>query len=152
MLVFKLTLINVTPLLSRGSCQVYSPIHLNPSSQVFLHFARQVVVSGYRTPNLTFNTLSTREMSPGWEFDTHWQQPAMRSGGTLGARGWDVLGCRPDMALLLRGVLHLSCWEGVKGQVGGSIPTDNNLPCEVGGHLGRGIGVYWAADLTLPSW
>jgi len=28
------------------------------------HFARQVVVSGYQTPNLTFNTLSTREMSP----------------------------------------------------------------------------------------
>jgi len=51
------------------------------------HFARQVVVSGYRTPNLTFNTLSTREMS---------------SGGTLGARSWGVLGCRPDTALLIK--------------------------------------------------
>jgi len=44
---------------------------------------------------------------------------------------------------------HLSCWEGVKGQVW--IPTDNNLPCEVGGHLGRGVGVYWAADLTCSQ-
>jgi len=22
----------------------------------------------------------------------------------------------------------------------------------MGGHLGRGVGVYWAADLTRPSW
>jgi len=31
-------------------CQVYSPMHPNPSPQVSPHFARQVVVSGYRTP------------------------------------------------------------------------------------------------------
>jgi len=44
---------------------------------------------------------------------------------------------------------HLLVRQGVKGQVWGSIPTGNNLPCEVGGHLGRGVGVHWAADLTL---
>jgi len=39
--------------------------------------------------------------------------------------------------------------QGVKGQVWGSTLTGNNLPCEVRGHLGRGVGVYWVADLTL---
>jgi len=52
---------------------------------------------------LTFGTLAKRTT------DTHWQQPALRSGGTLGARGWGVLGCRPDMALgWARGCYNIS--------------------------------------------
>jgi len=47
-----------------AACQVCSPIHPNPSPQVSPHFARQVVVSRDRTPDLTFNTLVTPKMLP----------------------------------------------------------------------------------------
>jgi len=45
--------------------------------------------------------------------------------------------------------LGIITFVGVKGQVWGSILTDNNLSCEVEGHLGQEVEVYWAADLTL---
>ena len=53
------------------------------------------------------------------------------------------------------------CWwaRGVKGQVGGSIPTGNNPPSMNGRRrvmgwdvLGCRPRVYWAADLTQPVW
>jgi len=53
----------------------------------------------------------------------------LRSGGTLGARGWGVLDYRPDMAL-------------------GWARGCHKLLCEARGHLGQGVGVYWTADLT----
>jgi len=40
------------------------PMSVTSAQQVYPNFARQVIVSGYQTPNMTFNILSTREMSP----------------------------------------------------------------------------------------
>jgi len=50
--------------LSPRACQVCSPIHPNPSPFLRPFILRWVVARRGRTPYLTFNTLSTRQMLP----------------------------------------------------------------------------------------
>jgi len=50
--------------LSPRACQVCSPIHPNPSPFLRPFILRWVVVRRGRTPDLTFNTLSVRQMLP----------------------------------------------------------------------------------------